>query len=382
MSSSPKKRVANSPKRAPKRSRITKLIPTVVGAIADAENIAADLRTLMKHALPVVLNLDKADRGSFETEVVDQAQKSLGEILSTLEQKHSEAVSVQDAMIAPSEHDGRIKKKADADAALEAAKLKHEACRETRNGCHKAVNETHVAYKTAEKDAAAADREVQHITSQKAALTSLLETDFVLLRDNSSAGAQGKKAVQQVLSLGKKYSWDSTLLQTFPMTCKKPAASRSDFEQHFFTSLQGCIEGQINDFAQKLSESEAAKAEKVAAVATAKGTLDSAEADLASASEAVNAAHSAQKDAAKDVSKAEHSLQEIWNDMKKVCDAQDEVATEVAHFRDSILSAFQQLKEKEPEPEPVEEAPLDPTAEAAPAPAAESAPEAAPAATE
>lgn len=349
------KRSLSSPKRAAKKSKITKLIPTVVDALADAEALPADLRSLLKGALPFVLSADKAERDPYEVEIVDQAQKSLAAVLSELEVKHREATTVQDGMISASEHAGRVAKKKDAEAALEAAKAKLETCKEAKSSAQKAMHDAQQAHKTAKKEAEAADKEVQSYADKKAALSNFLATEFALLRDGSSAGAAGKKAVQKTLQIGKEFSLDATLLQTFPMTCKKPSAERTEFEALMFTSLQSAIDKSIDALTAKIVEVEPVKAQKEAAVASAKEASDQAEAALTKAAEELQAAQEASKESSAEVKKAEKHLYEIWNDMKKACDAQDSLAGEIQNFKGNILTAFEQLKEKEPEAEPVVE---------------------------
>jgi len=357
---------------------LTKLIPEVVDALADAEDaLPADLRTLLKQSLPVVLNANKADRGTFEAEVVGQAQKALGTVQSALEQKHKEALAKQNTIIAPAEHARRTKQKQVAEAGLEAAKNKLEASKQGKAAAQQAVHDAQGALRAAEKEAAVVEKETQVHADSKATLSNLLATEFALLKNDTSAGPAGKKAVAKLLALGREYNMDSTLLQTFPMTCKKPAASRSEFETMMFTSLQAGIDRQIDGFTRKLAEAEPIKAQKLAAVGNAKNALDRSEAALTAANDALTAAHAAHKDAGKEVSKADSDVYAIWNDMRAVCDAQDELANELKNFKEKIVTSFQQLKEKEPVPEPVEEPePMEEApAEAAPV-AAEAAPEA------
>jgi hypothetical protein len=367
----PKRASSTTPRRAAKKSKITNLIPTVVEPLVGAEVIPADLRTLLKLSLPIVLKADKADRGSYEAEVVTQAEECLKKVLAELEKKHKETLAAQNVVIAPAEHNSRIAKKQATESALEAATKTTEGCKEAKKAAEKAVHDAEVAEKAAEKELAAQEKEIKVYADKKAVLADSLATQFTLLKEGTSAGAAGKKAVEKLLKFGKECDLDSTLLATFPITCKKPAATRSDFEQVMFTTLETGISGKINELTQKIAGCEAPKAQKTGAVAAAKAALEQAEAALTAAGEALSAAQGAQKEAAKEVSKATTYLQSIWIDMKKVCDAQDEVAGEVKNFKENILTAFEALKNKEPEPEPVDEPEPVEEAPAAEVPAAE-----------
>jgi hypothetical protein len=338
-----------------KKSRISNLIPMVVEPLVGAEVVPADVRTLLKLSLPIVLEVDKADRGAYEAEVVTQAEECLAKVLAELEKKHKETLAKQNTVISPAEHDSRIAKKQATESALEAAIRTTEGCKESKKAAEKVVQDAQVAEKAAEKELAAIEKEIKGYVDKKAMLADTLATQFMLLKEGTSAGAVGKKAVEMLLKFGKECDLDSTLLATFPMTCKKPAASRSDFEQVMFTTLEAGISGKMIELTQKVTGCEALLAQKTGAVAAAKAVLEQAEAALTAAGEALGAAQGAQKEATKEVFKATTYLQSIWIDMKKVCDAQDEVAGEVKNFKENILTAFEALKKNEPEPEPVEE---------------------------
>jgi len=335
---------------------LTKLIPIVVDAVAESDALPGDIRTLLKVSLPIVLSSDKADRHSYEAEVVAHAEKALATVKVDGQQKHKAALAKQNQVIAPAEHKNRMDKKNAAVAALEAAKAKVEASKQGKHNGQNAVHDAQSALKAAEKEFTSLEKEMQIHADEKAQLTSLLENEFVMLRDGSSAGAAGKKAVQKMVKSGKDYGADYTLLQTFPITCKKLPDQRSEFEQMMFTSLKASLDRSIASLSQKLAEAEPIKVQKGAAVASAKGTLERAEAALLAVSEELSTNQTAQKEAAKEVAKADAFLHQIWADMKAACDAQDALAEELKRLQDEVFASFEKLKERAPEPEPVEEA--------------------------
>lgn len=349
------KRTAGSPKRTSKKSRATNHVPTIVDAVADAEALPADFRTLLKLSLPIALSANKADRSSYEAEVVDQAQQALAIVQACLEQKHAAATKKQNAVIAPTEHAARVAKIEDAEAALEAAKSKLESCKEDKVAAQKAVHDTQFALKAAEKELAAFEKDMQQHAENKATLTDLLASEFAQLMEGTISGAAGQKAVKKIVAVGNKYKLDDTLLQAFPAACKKAAHQRSDFEQMMFTTLQSGVDRRIENLTHKLVEAAPSKAQKLKAVADAKTALEKAEAALATAVEELNASHAAHRCATQEVLGANTFLYQIWSDMKSVCDAQDALADELKNFKESIVTSFEHLKEKELEPVPVPE---------------------------
>lgn len=349
------KRKANFANRSAKRSRQSPLVPTVVGALADAGVLPPNLRALLKQTLPIVLSSNKVDRHAYEAEVVNQAQKALTAVQAAIEQEHAAALGKQNTAIAPAEAAKRTSSKKAAEAHLEASKNKLENDKLMRKAAEKAVQDAEAALKAAQKEEKVADKELQHYVGKKASLSDALANEFVMVKDITSASPAGKKAVQKLLALGKEFGLDSTLLSTLPISCKKQPESRSEFEGMVFTNLQALLGGQIQALSQQVGAAEPVKAAKSAAAGSAQEALDQAKHALKNAERELEAAHTAQKEANKGVSKADHFLRHIWEDMRQACDAQDKLASDVQNFKVNVWSAFNALKEKEPEPEPVEE---------------------------
>ena len=331
------------------------LVPVVVDALKDAEALPADLRTLFGVALPIVLNANKADRHAYESEVVEQAEKALVSVQTALEQKHADALKIQNEVIAPAEQQKRTAAKTEAEAGLEAVRAKLEASEEVQSAARKAVHDAKGALKPAQKDAASSEKEMQGHADKKTILSDLLANEFKALQVGTSGTPKGKLAVKKLEKCGKECNLDAILLKTFPLTCIKEPSTRSEFEMLMFTSLKAAINKQIDGHSDKINALETSKAEKLAAVANAKINLEKEEAAATAASGEVSATQGDHRDAEKQVRKADDALYQIWGDMKKACDAQDDLAMDIKNFTENVLTAFQKLKEKEPEPVEAEE---------------------------
>lgn len=331
------------------------LLPEAFNATASDKG----LLSLLKSTLPAILKENKVDRQAFENEVVVQAEASLQHVLADLQAKHSAAQQKQDEVCSPSEHASRRKAKQDSEAGLAALVKQLEGSKENQAALKKAVQECKSANSALQKEANTADKEMTSLNSKKTSLSELLANEYELLQNEASTTPAGKQAVKKLESAGKHYNLDPTLLQTFPLTAKKEPSSRSEFETMMFTSLKAAIEKETNAMSAKLVELEPQKAEKTKALAEAAEKLEKMQAELSSANEEHSKTQAAHKEAEKAVEKAEEFVYQIWNDMKAACDAQDERADSITEFKKN-LDMFNQLRDREPEPEEPE-----PTAEVA-----------------
>merc|ERR1712070_1087918 len=116
----------------------------------------------------------------------------------------------------------------------------------------------------AQKDHKAAEKAIQKVADKKAALENVLATEFAMLKEGTSASAAGKKAEKKLVQLGKAHGLDATLLSTFPITCKKPVANRTEFENMMFNSLQALVDKAIGGLAQEIAAANPDKQAKEA----------------------------------------------------------------------------------------------------------------------
>jgi len=362
--------------------------------------VPGDLRTLLKQTLPIVLKANKQDRHGYEALVVEQAQAALKLVQGARQQAQQEALGKQNAMISPAEDAKRKSAKQQAEGKVAAAKATVENCKaalkaaeeaeeaakgnlsttnkETSDALRKATREADAAISAAQNEEKTASKELAHFEKKKAALDGALANEFVNLRDGTIASpAAGRSATKTLEALGKEYKLDQTLMGVFPEAAKKPADKRSEFEAMSFTNLHSLMTRVSAELSQSIgaaapnaaaktqavANAEAAKAQavangeaaKTAAVEAAKATLESAKAATKGAEQAEEAAKEARSEASKDLTKAEAHLRHIWEDMRHACDAQDEAVQDLKNLTDEVLVAFETLKEKQPEPEPVEE---------------------------
>lgn len=367
--------------KAMKRSKTSDDVPTVVNALTHCDALPQNLRDVLKSTLPIVLSAYKADRDAFENGVVAQAEQGLKAVEASMDQAAKAALATQNEIITPAERAKRVQAVADAKAHLEAMKAKGENDKNARNAAEQAMEEARKAAAVAAREERSANGVLQRFVDEKDHVTSVLATEFVALRDGT--GAAGK-AVKTVTDCGNKYGLDSTLLHTLPVTCKKPAADYSEFETMMFTSLEGLLKNVITDLEKKIAEATPAKNEKAATAAAATQASDNAKAAFKAACDEWDNQQKATAEASKAITASDAARRRIWEDMRRACDSADAAAAELKTLKEDVFGAFEKLKEKEPEPEPVEpepveeeapaeEAPAEQAAEAAAEPAAEDA---------
>lgn len=341
----------------------------VVAAISKTEVLPSDVRKLFSTALPIVLDANKVDRHAFEAEVVKEAEKSLGLMKVDLQNKHKEAVKKQGQVTSGAERTSRNAAKTNLETKLAAAKAHVQAKTAEQQAARTAVNDAKNTVKETTKAAAKAEADMQKVATEKNTLSQAVTTEMEVLRTEGSRTPLGKKASKAVAEMGKTYGLGPTLQSSFLEACKNPGAARTEFENTTFSTLVAKLAEHDVAVTQKLAAAQAESQQKAAAVEASKASLASAEESCQKAEDAVQGANNEKKEIESQLRKATSAVISIWADMKEVCDATDQLAADLKSFDEDLMVKFVSLKNKEPEPEPVEEAPPAeaPPAEAPPA---------------
>jgi hypothetical protein len=339
----------------PKKVKQVDHVGPVVRAISEAEVLDAGCRNLLAVVLPMALETPKADRHPYEVEVVTSAESCLSTIEVDIAAKHKAALEKQNTMISLAEMQKRQAAKAEAEAKVKEAKTACEGKVGIKQQCAGTVHEAQSAVKLAEKEAAKAETELRSTSGKKKVLDDAALADMQCLRDEGSSSAAGGAALKALLSLGKNYKFDTTLLQSFPLACKKSPGDRTDFDNTMFSAFQSALNEQRDKLSQTAVELEQEQTRKLAAVESAKKVLTEAEEKLASASDEAKSAQAAVKSAQTVEKEATASLSSIWPEMKEACDAADQLAKDITAFKEEILGSFGTCKEKVAEPEVEEE---------------------------
>jgi len=327
----------------------------VVEAITASEALDAGCRSLLAVVLPLALETPKADRHPYEVEVVTSAESCLSTIEGDLQTRLKAALEKQNIMISPAEMQKRQAVKTDAEAKVKEAKTSCEGKASIKQQCAATVHDAQSAVKVAEKEAAKAETELRGIGGKKKVLDDAALADMQSLRDGGSGAAAGSAALKSLTTLGKNYKFDSTLLQSFPLACKKNPADRTDFDNTMFSAFQSALNDQRDKLSKTIVELEEDQTQKVVVVEGVKKTLAEAEEKLSAAGEEAKNAQVAVKGAQAAEKEAIASLSAIWPEMKQACDAADQLAKDITAFKEVVLGNFGICKEKVAEPTEEEE---------------------------
>mmetsp|Transcript_102631 Transcript_102631/g.162040 ORF Transcript_102631/g.162040 Transcript_102631/m.162040 type:complete len:372 (-) Transcript_102631:161-1276(-) len=340
---------------APKRKSMkNSSVAAVVNTLTATEALPADLRSLLKSTLPLVLDTNKADRHAFEAEIVDKAGESLSIAQKACEAEHKAALAKQTEVVSPAERTKRDAAKKDAEAKMNAAHDTVSACDNAKKTADSAVEDAESGLKSAQKDEKDAGKVKAKTLSTKDSLTAAINVHFAALMEGTFAKPALKKAaVAAVVKMGKDHAGvGNTLSQAFALACNTDAAARSQFETTTFTTVKTKLDAALETISKQLVDETAVEEQKMAATAAAKETLDKAKETLSDAETKLAAAKEAQKEAKKAFSQAVAFRHKVWADMRSACDAQDELAEALKQFKEVIFPAFEELKEKTPPPPP------------------------------
>jgi hypothetical protein len=339
---------------APKRKAKNTAVNTVVGAITECETLSADVRSLLGTILPAILNTNKIDRHPFEAEVVGQAAEVLSDVGKSMEAAHGEALAKQTAIISPAERTAREAKEKEAAEKQQLAQSHVDACDAAKKEADKSVHDAEHSVKASQKEETAAEKLVAKTAQKKSTLEGATTNGFAALTTGAPK-PEKDAAVKQITKLAKENGLDNTLLQAFGLACQTDYSSRSEFEVTSLSAVKTKLDEALAGVSKQLADEEAIVEQKKAGTAAAREKLGAAEAAQKAGVETLAAAKESLKEAKKNYSQAIANREGVWEEMKTACDAQDELLLAVKNFKEVILPAFEEVKEKvAPVEEPAE----------------------------
>jgi len=317
------------------------------------------LRSLLEQTLPTVLETYRADRHPFEAEVVDAADKALGELKLSLEGSLKTASETQSQITAPSEKAKREAAKAALQIELNNALVKMGETTQRKRVALATVEQANALIKETKKALSKASAALQKATGLKTKLTSAIAVEFESLRSYCSSSMAGKKALKAIVALGKQHRLEQTLLSSFSLACKKKADSRSEFDNLMFKEMACALERKLAESREEVIELETAKARREAEAEGAQKGLEGAQNSLTTAEAEIKDAKSVVRDVRRNLDGAASMASCIWSEMKEACDAVDIASLELKTFIEDLLPKFQRLQNNDREPVVAESADVE-----------------------
>jgi len=335
-------------------------------AVEQSHEVEDRVKQLLSSTLAFTAGTPKADRHPFNERFVAM----IGQVLEGEQTRLTTDVASKEAAFSELSPGKPAR-----EAAVEEAKAGAAAQKAALDAAKQAVIDVAASVKAANTELAVAqkaqhsgDEELEGISGLKTKLEEVFKDSFAPLMEGLVDADGTAEKTKAVMSAGKSFGFDSSLMSTAAQVLQKPAAERGTFDATCFDAVRDAFNGSIAKFDEQLASGAPAKAERASAVESAEATKAAAEASHVDLKEKAAAAKE-EKTAADAAAKAStKSLEDFMPDLKAAGDALDNARQALQSFVDGPHIAFNELKEfqegdfdkkPEPEPEEVAEAPQE-----------------------
>lgn len=333
---------------------------------------AANIVTMLCDAVPHTLGVPKEDRHAFQEKIVGWTEQTLAAYAAGMQKEANElAAKVADS---DGEKAARDAAKAAKDGELEKLREAVAAARTALAECETAKTLAAASLAATEQAQIEGDAEYEKAAKTKAEIELTHTEAYVPLKaERTEELPEMSNQMARLLQLGKDFSFDEALLTSFPSALRKEPSARGTFDQMVLEQYEQALQERVAALAKVLSEGQAGKDARAAAVAAAQAVSDSACTALTAAKDALAGAKEAKTAGDAALKEAQRSVKDFVPEMKAIASLSDAAAARLQAFQDGPLAGFAALKDPPPPPveEPAEVAPAaSAPAEAVPAAAA------------
>jgi len=343
---------------------VVEKIHVLVTALKEADSavLPKTAAQMLVGMLPGCFSVPSLYRHEFQASVVEMVGRELQTLAAAMERDVEEAKAKVDGV----EDDRKMRQTALADAQAAIADLEAAVVAKKDEFAAMQVAQGKADGDQKEADNALSDVEASYgeAVGKKDEVKGAVEALALLKTASAESIDHGKQHIKQLAHVSKKYELDTTLCEAVFKALKKEVDQRQSFDvisiNHFDGSLQ-TLAAKLTAELEAMEEPKARASEEANAKAKvseeAKQACEAAGEALKAAKEANHSGHQAVKAAQKAVGN--------WlSDTKTIMDAFEAKSKACVEFRSSPLVVFEELRELQPEPEPVEEAPKEQEAEA------------------
>lgn len=335
-----------------------KLCDVVAAALLASSDYPGHVVEMLGASLPGCIGVPKEKRHQFQEEVAGM----VGEVLGKSEERLKASLAAEEEKLAAvtgqqAELEAAAKAAADELSAKEEAS---QAASATAQEAARGVADAQKALTAAETKKVEGTVKFQSTEARKAKLASALKDAYLPLKEGTCESA--KEALAQVMSAGKDFGFDPTLLGAFPSAAPKAPADRGNFDNLVIQQLESEFERCTSALEETIAALEPAAKELQAEVEAKAAELEKAktsEQDCKTALEAAQAAHTEALAAKRAASKA---LGQCAPELKQAGTELEKAKASLEEFRQGPLDAYKALLERTllaPEPAAKPEADAD-----------------------
>jgi len=335
-------------------------IKQIVDAMTSSEALAKDAMEAFSKTLPFALGEFKELRHPYQSEIVSMAGEAMVTIENALALSTSAAETKSaELMNAAVEKGRRVSLQDAAESEVCTLEAALQVKKDAMAAASWSMKEAAAALKTAKAEAAQADYASQQAENAKVRVKSGLDLCFRceglgnLKQQSAGATPTAKQALKELISLSSTYGFDRGMQGSAATACKKAPTERTEFELYALEQMDTALTKQLEMLETSASNALTECSEK------AKAT-DEMEKALTNAKELVNAtekeaaeAQASLKEGQKKLAAAKKYVDQYWSDAEAACNASDEAAGVLNHFK-GILAEFSTLKDLETPPPPEE----------------------------
>merc|ERR1719331_2923082 len=250
------------------------------------------------------------------------------------------------SQVMETEHSGLTQSIASKEAAfaeLSPQKATREATLEEKKGV---TAEKSGALSEAKKAQQAGDAEMEGVIAKRGKLLDTRDNSLAPLIDGSSADEDAKSVqLKDVLSVGKPFDLDASLMSTAAEVLKRSASERGGFDATCIEQLKAAFASATSKLDEEIASFQPASAERAAVVKAAEDAKTAAEAEQEDLKAKLQAAKEAKAAADADQKAAAKSLHDFMPELKASGDSLDAAKRSLKEFIEGAQTALTELKD-------------------------------------
>merc|ERR1712113_176855 len=157
---------------------------------------------------------------------------------------------------------------------------------------------------------------------------------------------KAKEMVSSLLLVLKEYNFDQSMITSLPNVLSKGPTLRGPFDAMVLTLLDEEVSKHLMAIDAMVKESEPLKAERAAALETAKVSCEAARSKQTECSEILNIAQAEEKECESALKKAHQLLKELGPQVQQCSNDLDAAKEKLSNFCEGPLVAFAELKDR------------------------------------